>query len=97
MEDIGGAQFVDAEWRPSGYLTVEALALLWDRRRKLAEAYRQQYPHDLKGIDRHQRRATAVLQAYRLLSTLEQQLGIRIALPVAAEPGQPGGPGYQMS
>lgn len=71
----------------AGYLTTDYLEALWDERSREVEEFRRQNPEDWKGIDLRQTRAMAVLQAYRLLSTLEQQLGVRLALPVLDRPG----------
>jgi type II secretory pathway component PulL len=45
-------------------------------------AYRQEHPDDLPGIERRQRQVSRAWQAYRLLSEIEQQLGLLVALPV---------------
>ncbi len=70
------------ECRPDGYLTTEHLAALWTERCREASRYREERPDDLKGIDLRQRQALTVLQAYRLLSGLEQELGVQLALPI---------------
>ncbi len=76
---------LEGQDRIEGYLTTDYLAALWDERRQQADHYRRENPYDLKGIDLHQHRAKAVLQAYRFLSALEQQLGLRLAIPVVGE------------
>lgn len=76
------ASFLPGGNQPEGYLTTEDLAALWNERCRLADQYREERPDDLKGIDLRQRQATTVLQAYRFLSGLEQQLGLQLALPV---------------
>jgi len=76
------ARYIPGDSQPEGYLTSEYLAALWNERCRLADRYREERPDDLKGIDLRQRQATTVLQAYRFLSGLEQQLGLQLALPV---------------
>ncbi len=73
---------LEGQERIEGYLTTDYLAALWDERRRKADDYRRENPYDLKGIDLRQHQAAAILQAYRFLSALEQQLGLRLALPV---------------
>jgi len=77
---------IERELQIEGYLTTEYLASLWDERSRQVDQYREENPDDRKGIDLRQNRATAVLQAYRFLSTLEQQLGVRLALPILDRP-----------
>lgn len=73
---------LEGQEQVEGYLTTDFLAALWDERCRQADRYRRENPDDLRGIDFHQHQATAALQAYRFLSTLEEQLGLRLALPV---------------
>lgn len=67
---------------PVGYLTSESLAALWDERRQDVDRHRQAHPEDLKGIELRQRVASQLLQTFRLLADLEQQLGVVLGLPV---------------
>lgn len=67
---------------PIGYLTTQYLAALWDERCQEVDAHRREHADDLRGIELRQRRAMQALQAYRLLSELERQLGFEVALPV---------------
>lgn len=67
---------------PIGYLTSSYLAALWDERCQEVDAHRHGHGDDLRGIELRQRRAMQALQAYRLLSELERQLGFEVALPV---------------
>lgn len=82
IDDGEAPGLIPGDSRPAAYLTTEYLAALWDERSRQADAYRQLNPDDRKGIDRRQQQALAVLQAYRFLSGLEQQLGVQLALPV---------------
>lgn len=67
---------------PIGYLTTDYLAALWSERCQDVDAHRQAHADDLRGIELRQRRASQALQAYRLLTELERQLGFALALPV---------------
>lgn len=86
------SRLVHGDCQPEGYLTTEYLAALWDERCRQADQYREERPDDLKGIDLRQRQAMTVLQAYRLLSVLEQQLGLQLALPVLGQDKNPRAP-----
>ena len=81
-EDVTLDAIIRTECEVKGYLTTADLATLWDERCRQVDRYRVENPDDLKGIDLRQYQATAILQAYRFLSALEQQLGLRLALPV---------------
>lgn len=67
---------------PIGYLTTHYLAALWNERCHDVDAHRRTHADDLRGIEFRQRRASQALQAYRLLTELEYQLGFEVALPV---------------
>lgn|GEM_PF-4548297 len=67
---------------PVGYLTTSYLATLWDERCQEVDTHRHAHADDLRGIEARQRKAMQALQAYRLLSELERQLGFEVALPV---------------
>ncbi|HEX5416190.1 MAG TPA: hypothetical protein VFZ25_11030 [Chloroflexota bacterium] len=76
---------------PIGYLTSGYLAALWDERCQEVDAHRHAHGDDLRGIELRQRRAMQALQAYRLLSELERQLGFEVALPVLGPRREPNG------
>ncbi len=69
-------------YHPIGYVTATYLSALWEERSRQVDHFRQARPHELKEIELRQRLATQALQAYRLLSELERQLGFELALPV---------------
>jgi len=64
------------------YLTTEYLVALWTARTQHAVAYERANPNDPRGAEHLRERALGVLCALRLLSTLEQQVGLKLALPV---------------
>jgi hypothetical protein len=68
--------------QPIGYVTADYLSALWEERSRQVDLFRQARPNDLREIEQRQRLATQALQAYRLLSELERQLGFELALPV---------------
>lgn len=67
---------------PIGYLTTESLGAMWHARRQDADQHRRAHPDDLNGIELRQRVASQLLQTFRLLADLEQQLGVVLGLPV---------------
>lgn len=67
---------------PIGYLTTESLGAMWNARRQDVDRHRRAHPDDLKGIELRQRVASQLLQTFRLLADLEQQLGVVLGLPV---------------
>lgn len=69
-------------YHPIGYVTATYLSALWEERSRQVDHFRQARPNDLKELELRQRQATQALQAYRLLSELERQLGFELALPV---------------
>jgi len=81
-DEVTASGLIAADCRVEGYLTTDVLSALWDERSRQVDLYRRENPGDVKGIDLRQRQAAAVLKAYRVLSTLEQQLGLHLALPV---------------
>jgi len=68
--------------QPLSFLTTDDVANLWNDRVQQVELFRREHPDDIKGIELRQNQASAALQAYRLLSMLEHQLGYQLALPV---------------
>ena len=81
VDDLSRLDLVSAH-APLGYLTAESLEVLWNQRTEEADRYRLTNPNDFPGIERRQRRAAGVMQAYRLLTAMEQHLGLALALPV---------------
>ncbi len=75
MEDAGAS---DAP----RYLTTDYLVALWTARTRSAAAYERANPDDPWGAEKLRERTLGVLAALRLLSTLEQQVGLKLALPV---------------
>lgn len=89
MIDASDSLEIPERNQPVMYLTTDDLAVIWNDRSKLVDAYRRDHPDDVKGLEVRQNQVTAALQAYRFLSVLEQQLGYHIALPVLGPLGSP--------
>jgi len=82
LEDAARTGRLTPPNQPLSFLTTDDVAALWNDRSQQVESYRQEHPDDIKGIELRQNQASAALQAYRLLSMLEHQLGYQLALPV---------------